>query len=112
MCQQFFLFSRPYEKLVLNSKIKQKDAIEYVKEVLKYRGDKLFDQFNEWVVPRFPISGKVLKEAGVPPGKMYGPIISKIKDIWIESNYKLSEAELVQHIPGIIEEFDKNKLNP
>lgn len=64
------------------------------------------------MVPRFPISGKVLKEAGVPPGKMYGPIISKIKDIWIESNYKLSEAELVQHIPGIIEEFDKNKLNP
>lgn len=101
----------PYEKLVLNTKIKQKDAIEYVKEVLKYRGDALLDQFNNWVVPKFPVTGKMLKEAGVPPGKMYGPIISKLKNIWIENEYKNSEEELIKNIPNIIEEFENNKRN-
>ncbi|XP_026745361.1 CCA tRNA nucleotidyltransferase 1, mitochondrial-like [Trichoplusia ni] len=101
----------PYEKLVLNTKIKQKDAIEYVREVLKYRGDEnLLEQFNKWEVPRFPISGKMLKEAGVPPGRMYGPIISKIKEMWIDNEYKQSEAELVKIIPNIIEEFSNNKI--
>ncbi|KAJ8714078.1 hypothetical protein PYW08_007698 [Mythimna loreyi] len=99
----------PYEKLVLNTKIKQKDAIEYVKEVLKYRGDALLKQFNEWEVPRFPISGKILKDAGVPPGKMYSPIINKLKEIWIENEYKQSQEELLQHIPNIIEEFETKK---
>ncbi|CAH0594295.1 unnamed protein product [Chrysodeixis includens] len=101
----------PYEKLVLNTKIKQRDAIEYVKEVLKYRGDEnLLEQFNKWEVPRFPISGKMLKDAGVPPGRMYGPIISKIKDMWIDNEYKQSEEELVKIIPNLIEEFGNNKI--
>lgn len=105
-----FWYFRPYEKLVLNTKIKQKDAIEYVKEVLKYRGDELLKQFNEWEVPRFPISGKMLKDAGVPPGKMYGPIINKLKNIWIENEYKQPEEELIKQIPNIIEEFDSKKI--
>ncbi|XP_075982702.1 CCA tRNA nucleotidyltransferase 1, mitochondrial isoform X2 [Anticarsia gemmatalis] len=101
----------PYEKLILNTKIKQKDAIEYVKEVLKYRGDeKLLNQFNNWEVPRFPITGKMLKEAGVPPGKMYGPIIGRLKDMWIENEYKQTADDLVKNIPNIIEEFDNNKI--
>ncbi|CAB3245707.1 unnamed protein product [Arctia plantaginis] len=101
----------PYEKLVLNSKIKQKDAIEYVKEVLKYRGDeKLLEDFNKWEVPRFPVSGKLLKNAGVPPGKMYGPIISRLKDMWIENEYKQTASDLVKYIPDILEEFGNNKL--
>lgn len=105
-----FLYFRPYEKLVLNTKIKQKDAMEYVKELLKYRGDELLNQFNEWEVPRFPISGKMLKDAGVPPGKMYGPIINKLKDIWIENEYKQLAGELIKHIPSIIEEFENKKI--
>ncbi|KAJ8723866.1 hypothetical protein PYW07_007846 [Mythimna separata] len=99
----------PYEKLVLNTKIKQKDAIEYVRELLKYRGDALLQQFNEWEVPRFPITGKMLKDAGVPPGRMYGPIINKLKDIWIENEYKQSEEELLKHIPDMIEEYNMKK---
>ncbi|XP_023934768.1 CCA tRNA nucleotidyltransferase 1, mitochondrial isoform X2 [Bicyclus anynana] len=95
----------PYEKLVLNTKIKQKDAVDYVREVLKYRGsEKLLQQFNSWDIPRFPINGKILKDHGVPPGKMYGPIINRIKDIWIDNEYKQSTADLVKLLPGIIDE--------
>ncbi|XP_026314649.1 CCA tRNA nucleotidyltransferase 1, mitochondrial [Hyposmocoma kahamanoa] len=95
----------PYEMLVLNSKIKQKDAIEYVREVLKYRGDEmLLEKLNKWEVPRFPVGGKILKDKGVPPGKMYGPIINKLKKIWIENEYKDTADDLVKHIPNILEE--------
>lgn len=94
----------------MNTRLKQKDAIEYVRELLKYRGDEnLLQQFNNWEVPRFPINGKILKEAGVPPGKMYGSIINKLKDIWIDSEYKQSTDDLVKHIPNIMEEFEKHK---
>lgn len=94
----------------MHSKINHKDIIEYVTEVLKYRGDKtLLEQFLKWEIPRFPINGKTLKDAGVPAGKMYGPIINKLKNLWIESEYKLTADDLVQHIPTFIEEFELRK---
>ncbi|XP_068619123.1 CCA tRNA nucleotidyltransferase 1, mitochondrial isoform X2 [Battus philenor] len=101
----------PYEKLVLNTKMKQKNAIEYTHELLKYKGDEnLLELFNKWEVPQFPVGGKILKDNGVPPGKMYGPIINKLKEIWIDNEYKQSADDLVKLIPNVIEEFaNKNK---
>ncbi|XP_026760603.2 CCA tRNA nucleotidyltransferase 1, mitochondrial isoform X2 [Galleria mellonella] len=100
----------PYEKLVLNSKIKQKDSYEYVREVLKYRGEEsLLEQFNKWEIPRFPINGKILKVNNVAPGKNYSTILSRLKDIWIENEYKQSVEDLVKFIPDIIKEYDKKK---
>ncbi|XP_034833936.1 CCA tRNA nucleotidyltransferase 1, mitochondrial [Maniola hyperantus] len=98
----------PYEKLVLNTKIKQKDAVDYVREVLRYRGaEKLLQQFNSWDIPRFPISGKILKDNGVPPGKMYGPIIKELKDVWIENQYKQTTEDLVKLLPSIIDDHKR-----
>lgn len=85
-------------------------AIEYVREVLKYRGDEtLLLQFDKWEIPHFPISGKILKDAGVPPGKMYGLVITKLKDLWIDSEYKHTAEYLVNYIPNIIKETEKQK---
>lgn len=76
--------------------------------MLKYRGEEaLLKEFRRWEIPRFPITGKILKENSVPPGKMYGPIIGKLKDIWIDNEYKQTGEDLVKFIPGIIEEFEK-----
>ncbi|XP_045453042.1 CCA tRNA nucleotidyltransferase 1, mitochondrial [Melitaea cinxia] len=103
--------SRPllyYEKLILNSKIKQKDVIEYVQELLKYKGEeKLLEEFRKWEIPRFPLNGKILKENGVPAGKMYGRIIHKLKGLWIDSEYKLTTDDLVKLIPSVIKENKK-----
>lgn len=75
-------------------------------EVLKYRGDEtLLEQFKKWQVPRFPVNGKTLKDAGVSPGKMYGRIIYKLKDTWIENEYKQTTDDLVKFIPEIVEDF-------
>ncbi|CAG4954076.1 unnamed protein product [Parnassius apollo] len=98
----------PYEKLILKTKMKQKDAVEYTRELLKYKGDEtLLQLFVKWDIPRFPMNGKILKDNGVPPGKMYGPIINKLKDIWIENEYKQTAEDLVKLIPSIIEEFER-----
>ncbi|XP_041969454.1 CCA tRNA nucleotidyltransferase 1, mitochondrial isoform X2 [Aricia agestis] len=99
---------QPYEKFVLTSKIKQKDMIDYVCELLKYKGEEvLLEEFKKWEIPKFPINGKILKENGVPPGTMYGPIINKLKNLWIENQYKQSADDLVKFIPSIIEENKK-----
>lgn len=101
-------FFRYYEKLILNSKIKQKDVIEYVQELLKYKGEeKLLEEFRKWEIPRFPLNGKILKENGVPAGKMYGRIIHKLKGLWIDSEYKLTTDDLVKLIPSVIKENKK-----
>lgn len=93
--------------MVLYTKIKQKDAVEYVAELLKYRGDEnLLEQFKKWQIPRFPINGKILKDAGVSPGKSYGPIIHKLKEIWIENEYKQTTEDLVKFIPEFVDDFN------
>ncbi|GBP24287.1 CCA tRNA nucleotidyltransferase 1, mitochondrial [Eumeta japonica] len=102
----------PYEKLVLNSKVKQKDAVEYVTELLKYKGDeKLLNDFTNWVIPKFPITGRTLKENGVPPGSLYGQVINILKDIWIESEYKETEESLIKHIPDIVQNLKDQKMS-
>ncbi|XP_037876229.1 CCA tRNA nucleotidyltransferase 1, mitochondrial isoform X1 [Bombyx mori] len=102
---------KPYESLILNTSMKQKVAIEYVREVLKYRGDEeLLKRLDNWEIPRFPVSGKTLKECGVPVGKMYGRIINKLRDAWIDSEYKMTEKDLMSYLPNIIEEFEEKKI--
>ncbi|KAG7297902.1 hypothetical protein JYU34_018657 [Plutella xylostella] len=101
----------PYEKLVINASMKKDIAVEYVREVLKYRGDeKLLDQFNKWDMPKFPIGGKELKDNGVPPGKMYGKIIARLREMWIENEYKQTSSDLVKLIPIVLEEFENLKI--
>ncbi|CAK1550497.1 unnamed protein product [Leptosia nina] len=98
----------PYEKLILNSKIKQKNSVEYVLELLKYRGDEtLLKLIRKWEIPQFPVTGKTLKENGVPPGKMYGKIIEKLKNIWIENEYKQTCEDLVKLIPSFMDDYKK-----
>nr|CAD7438592.1 unnamed protein product [Timema bartmani] len=58
---------RPYQMLVLTSKVKVSDTRKWVEEVFKYRGNtELLQQFMEWEIPKFPVSGHTLKENGVP----------------------------------------------
>jgi hypothetical protein len=61
------LVSRLYQLLVVNSKGKTGDTKEWVCEVLKYRGaTDLLSEFEQWTLPRFPLSGNILMEKGVP----------------------------------------------
>lgn len=65
-------------------------------------------------MPRFPIGGKTLKESGMAPGVLFGRIISQLKEVWIEKDFKITAEELTQMIPDIVaklktEKSSKNK---
>lgn len=46
--------------------------------------------------PPFPISGKVLLNAGMTPGPEIGKLLKKLEDEWLESDMSLTEKELLQ----------------
>ncbi|XP_047353957.1 CCA tRNA nucleotidyltransferase 1, mitochondrial isoform X1 [Vespa velutina] len=100
---------RPYQLLIINSKLKISDTKEFVCEVLKYRGMIEFcNEINKWVVPKFPINGHMIKSY-VPHPRMVGPVLYNLKEIWFDKDFKISFEELIKHIEPIIHELNENK---
>ncbi|XP_014601960.1 PREDICTED: CCA tRNA nucleotidyltransferase 1, mitochondrial [Polistes canadensis] len=100
---------KPYQLLILNSKLKISDTKEYVCELLKYKGMvEFYNNINKWTVPKFPINGHMVKSY-VSNGKMIGPVLQKLKVLWFDSDYKMSSGELIKHIEPIVHELDENK---
>ncbi|PSN35875.1 hypothetical protein C0J52_14861 [Blattella germanica] len=102
---------RPYQLLVVNCKTKISDTREWVRELLKYRGNiELLKEFDNWIMPRFPLNGNILiKEHGVPGGKSLGPVLNALKKKWVESDFQLSSDELLKSLPEILEEVGIQK---
>nr|CAD7427858.1 unnamed protein product [Timema monikensis] len=98
---------RPYQMLVLTTKVKVSDTRKWVEEVFKYRGNaELLQQFMEWEIPKFPVSGHMLKENGVPGGKRIGLVLNKLKEHWADSDFTASSEDLLKQIPTILSELD------
>ncbi|XP_043272776.1 CCA tRNA nucleotidyltransferase 1, mitochondrial [Venturia canescens] len=96
---------KPYQHIVLNSKSKLRDTIEFVRELLKVKGDlKLLEEFDSWEVPKFPISGHDLK-GHVPHGKVLGRVLIELKKIWIDDDFKTSTEDLIKRVPDLVDEF-------
>ncbi|KAK7865026.1 hypothetical protein R5R35_000045 [Gryllus longicercus] len=94
---------RPYQRIVVSSKMKTSDIFEFVLEVLRYRGDQLLlEEFSEWKVPRFPVTGNQLKERGVPSGKTLGLVLQQLKEYWIEKDFTPTVEELLLQLPEVL----------
>lgn len=96
---------KPYQTLVLKTIGKVSDVKEFVCELLKYKGElELLEKFNQWD-SSFPINGRMISEH-LPPGKnkIIGDVLSKLKDIWLDSDCQMSTEKLQSHIPEIIAE--------
>ncbi|KAG8231146.1 hypothetical protein J437_LFUL011215 [Ladona fulva] len=100
---------RDYQKMLINSKSKQNDTRDWIKELLKYKGDiPTLEEFERWKVPKFPVGGNMLMERGIPGGKRMAPVLMKLKDIWAESNFQLTTEELLEKLPDVLVELDMN----
>ncbi|XP_035719934.1 CCA tRNA nucleotidyltransferase 1, mitochondrial-like isoform X2 [Vespa mandarinia] len=100
---------RPYQLLIINSKLKISDTKEFVCEVLKYRGMiEFYNEINKWIIPKFPINGHMIKSY-VPHPRMVGPVLYNLKEIWFDKDFKISLEELIKHIEPIIHELNENK---
>ena len=61
-------------------------------------------------MPRFPVKGDQLKQAGCPPGRLMSVVLNKLKTLWKEGNFEISSDELVKAIPGILDSIDPAEL--
>lgn len=97
---------KPYQQLIFTQQTNKYDVYrEYVKEVLKYQGAiELLNELEKWVIPKFPITGFMVKEH-VPHPKMIGRVITKLKRIWINDDFKSTSEQLMEHVPRIVNEI-------
>lgn len=80
---------------------------EYVEELLKFHNKwELYGKLKNWQVPKFPVSGNMLKQNGCPQGRTIGRVISKLKEVWIQHEFKSTAEDLLKHLPAILEELN------
>ena len=103
---------QPYQWLAVDSKAKMQDTFLFVEQLLLYRGEaELAEQFKQWEMPRFPVKGDQLKQAGCPPGRLMSVVMTKLKTMWKEANFEMSTEELVKAIPAILDSIDPAELD-
>ena len=51
-----------------------------------------------WTPPTFPVTGYDLIALGIRPGPTYGDIMHMLKHAWADSDYTLTQAELLQMV--------------
>ena len=102
---------RPYQFLAVDSKLKQENTRLFLEQVLKYRGDtELLQEFLDWTIPRFAVTGNHLKEAGCPQGKIMSLVLTQLKDRWKESDFTVTAEELISQIPSVLDNIDVKQM--
>lgn len=88
---------RFYQKMCLPQRNRSFKLLkDFVLELLKYHGKRpIYDQLLDWEMPKFPVNGTILMENGYSGRKM-GAIIEKLREIWADSNFEMSQEELMQ----------------
>lgn len=80
---------------------------DYVEELLKFHcKHDLYHALKNWEIPRFPVDGNSLKENGCPNGKIMGVVINKLKERWVEDEFKTSKDDLLLSLPKIFEDLN------
>lgn len=99
----------PYQKLLAKSKSKQKDVKEWIVQVLKYNNSPLVEEFQNWDLPKFPVNGIMLKEAGVEPGRSMGNVMNELKYYWADHEFDVSAEELMKLVPEICNRLSEKR---
>jgi len=102
---------RPYQFLAVDSKAKLADTRLFIEQLLLYQGEpELANQFAEWTIPRFPVTGTHLKEAGCPPGKIMSVVLDRLKQVWKESGFEAEAATLMVELPAVLDSINPAQL--
>jgi len=91
------------------------DKEDVINLLIIQKQDKLISYIEQFQTPEFPITGNDLIQHGMVPGPNLGDTLTKLKDLWKKSNYKLSADELLNAITteskSIAVKRMKNMLN-
>jgi poly(A) polymerase len=58
----------------------------------------LLDLPHRWAVPKFPLTGKDLLQAGIAAGPAMGEVLRQLEDWWVASDFAPAREELLQRI--------------
>lgn len=89
--------NRYYQKMCLPQRNRSFKLLkDFVLELLKYNDKRpIYNELLDWEMPKFPVNGAILMENGYSGRKM-GAILEKLRDIWADSNFQMSQEELMQ----------------
>ncbi|XP_058172246.1 CCA tRNA nucleotidyltransferase 1, mitochondrial [Anopheles ziemanni] len=108
--ETYCLSFRPFQQLCLQTISSAKIKKEYVLELLKYHGKRgLHQQLLDWPLPQFPIKGNVLIAKGAPTGPKLGHVMDRLKVIWSNNQYSMTQEQLLEHLPKVLEELNSKK---
>lgn len=92
------------QDLMCDTADKEPKNKEKIVELLKYLGHSdVLETFQSWDLPKFPVSGIALLEAGVPRGPKLAIALKALREHWKKSNYTFTEKELLE----LADEFKK-----
>jgi tRNA nucleotidyltransferase/poly(A) polymerase len=75
-----------------------------IMELMKYvDAYDLLQEFQEWPIPKMPLNGIHLMEAGVPKGKYFKYLLQYLYEVWRESDFTMTFEELIAHKDDEIE---------
>lgn len=81
-------------------------------ELLKFNGHiDLATQLAAWTIPTYPINGDLLRANGCPGGAEMGQIQRRLRDHWKESEFQLTEENLLALLPDAIEKV-RSEVKP
>lgn len=89
---------KPYQDMIVSAPNTQaKNLVKsHVVELLHYQGrHERAQEIEAWCIPEFPITGGHLKKLGIKPGPEFGKILGKLKEVWKDSYFTSSEADLL-----------------
>ncbi|XP_024083576.1 CCA tRNA nucleotidyltransferase 1, mitochondrial isoform X2 [Cimex lectularius] len=98
-----------YQEMVLKASGKSDKLSKQLIEFFKYKCNlDLLSELQCWQIPKFPVSGVDLKKEGVPHGKSVGKVLTDLRQIWIDSNFKYDKKTLLNNVPAVA---GKHKIN-
>ncbi|XP_046658683.1 CCA tRNA nucleotidyltransferase 1, mitochondrial [Homalodisca vitripennis] len=101
-----------YNTIMLQQRAKLSSIQEWIKEMLTYKHETaLLDEYAKWQIPRFPVSGRVLKDHGVPMDRNTARVINKLKEYWVDHDCALDDKQILEQVPAVLEEI-KNTSPP
>ncbi|XP_072388602.1 CCA tRNA nucleotidyltransferase 1, mitochondrial [Diabrotica undecimpunctata] len=99
----------PFQQQILKSTSKPTNTQKMAVEVLKYNNSSYWEELEKWEIPKFPVSGNVLKERGVEGGRMMGQVLNELKHFWADHDFSLSVDEILKELPRVLNTIAEKK---
>lgn len=99
----------PYQMLVLKSKTKPSDTKKMAIELFKYNNLPYLEEFENWEIPKFPVTGAMLKERGVEIGRNMGIVMAELKNYWADHEFTNDVDEILKELPNVVEKLESKK---